>query len=493
MSTESRPDFFHDTPLRPRGIEDECTLQVETPPSLTGNRALGRYAFTIHTIDDFSDIHWLHNGGKVYYEQDLVNLTYTEEGEEIVDVERNTLEYASPEVLSGRDAAVYAAAGMQILHEAAREIAPDMRHPLYNRSAYVKVLDKDGTPLLFPDSTGHHETYATPLFREVIGGSGAQLALLSYLATRPIWAGAGIVTDTGFQLAQKVYAMRYALFDVDNVTHGRKTAFIGDKAGRGEANVEIRSGDGNMSFWVNQTKSAYTSLVLRLIEHCKFPAEAVIYDDETLVLTARQASADPNKPLPFVAEVDTAVTQQICIAQAALDFALDHPVPDEEYIAAYDVLETCKAIRTWGESPDAIELLAPRLDWAAKLQLMQQRLGIIGTNVTTSNLDAVQIDLLWEAVGKNSLSAKHYADHGNLPPEHDLKRALTTPPKTRAMRRVHELQALGNARNELASVTWQTLGFRTSRESIDLGSVYDYKRPTQAPIDTTAPPSFDLK
>lgn len=459
-------DFFTDTPERIIGTETEYSVQQRHLLGLAYITALDPYALRVGAYEDYT---WLTNGSKLYVD-------FPDEADDAPD-ERHVssdgiLEVATGECLSASEAARHEKAGEYLVHAIAQEIVvPQQTFPAFKRTAFECVVNSDGEVLMDRASVGHHENYTTPLFGETIGNNDITAQMLSYLATRPIWAGAGLVTQEGYQLAQKVHGMHYGTDATSMIGHGDKRALMETKAERGSPNIEVRSGDGNMSLWAIRTKLAMTSLVLRLIEHEAFPKSAMITDNATRQQLALTASDNPNQELDFDDFYGSAVDHQSNIARAAMDFAATHDVPVDEQTAALDVLATCHHIREWGNDPDALEQLSDRVDWAAKLAFIRKKLGGQSRKLTAFNLDAVRLDLLWESLGPKSPSTMHYAKHGHVFDEKELQATLLTPPNTRAATRVSLLQDTDGPAIKYAG--WDNISFVDSRlKSLWLRSPY---------------------
>lgn len=445
---ESMNDFLTGTPERIIGTETETVVNATYLPDLERVHALDslRIPAGSRGLDE-----WLRTGGRLYYElQDADN---DDDWTSEYTPGKSVLEYATPECLGAEQAAVHEVAGMEVIHSVATEITGSSRYGAFKRSAYVKAKSGKET-LLTPDSLGHHENYSTPLFQETIGGQHITAKLVSYLATRAVWAGAGIVTKKGFHLAQKERGQLYSIENNFSLTHGSKSSFYANSITI-DPMVEIRSGDGNMSYWAIKTKLARTSLILRLLEHGEFPYEAVLQGKNAAQKAALQASANPNHPLPIKGQELTGVGHQLRIARAALDFANTHDVPAAELEAAYDVYQALSQIREIEHDPDALKAIEDRVDWAAKLAFIKRLLENSDSNVTSKSIRAVQGDLLWEEIGPRSYSQRHYASHHNLAPEDLLQKARIEPPSTRAARRVIDLQTYDP--RDVSAVRWDAI------------------------------------
>ncbi|MGB4767844.1 MAG: proteasome accessory factor PafA2 family protein [Candidatus Saccharimonas sp.] len=441
MRTFDGPDFLHDTPPRIMGSETEFTMQTRSMPDITQLRSLGTH--TLCTIDD--TYLWLDNGGLVYYDSAL-------------ERDEPVLEYATPECSSAGELCLYEKAGERLALQVAREIVGNKTsHPLYKRTAYRDVYDSTGIQRLFESSIGHHENYSTPLLCTLY----AHHALASYLATRPLWSGAGIVTPTGFQLSQRARAVSFLpQKHPDRVHHGLKTPIMYHN-GR----IEVRSGDGNMLPNAIRTKYAMTSLVLRLIEHEIFPDSAIYWDEYTTQAASETASAEPHeKPL---SSTPSAIQQQTLIARHALRFAENHPVPAEELAAARQVHMILQALSSTPSLITAAQNIGPITDWSAKLTRMHYTIGRSDwdhTRYTTESLPAVYHDLSWEEVGDNTPSTQI---EQLIPGEID--HALNHPPHTRAKVRTDHVRSLAL---DILGIQWNEISFKGDMPDLRFSSAY---------------------
>lgn len=439
--TYTAEDFLHDTPPRIMGSETEYTtdclpwdnnLELVLPSDIQAYREADQ--------DDGMDL-WLNNGSRLYIDAG------------------GLLEYATPEVTSAQDLLVYERSGERIVADLSKraiklcDYTPHASTGVYKRTGYDAV-QINGFAGLVPMSDGHHENYATPLVFSSPGESyesPARRALSSYLATRPVWSGAGIVTKKGYELSQKAAATDFDARAPGK--HGRKMAYRTNKEGGPIQRLELRLGEGSMSEWVILQKFALTSLVLRLIEHGKFPESLYVGKGDA---TAIMQQTSRMQPITTQGRFMTAATHQRLVAEHALDFAKQQTfVPVEEINAAKEVITACQAIDELDDGLRELGSISDRIDWAAKRELMYER-GIV--DVSTENLEAVKIDLKWEDVysarGIADLWYKKYGRQTRITPS-ALELARQEPPLTRALARTSLLKSLSST--QLRTIRWHKI------------------------------------
>lgn len=458
------PDFFHDTPLRPIGIETEYTIPIDQPPRLSHVSTLN--PLKLHGTPNLDEV-WLTNGDMIYLdtpESKTVRLRTTPD---------DILEYVTAECMEPATVAAHEKIGETIVELAARQMLYNagipFDFPAYKRTACDKITSPLGKLLLPPTSTGHHENYSTPLVMDPLQRS----QFLSYAIGRNIWAGAGIVTSQGYGLWQKAGGIS---FDPCNQginayrTHGEKMPLL-QKSQR----LELRMGDASMSPWVTEHKLAVTSLVLRLIEQGEFPSDYTVCDGECQAIIARNASLRPTGHSGVTGIDMTPLQHHRAILQAAYEFGSKRDVPSFEIKAVEEVLQVLDHIERFARDDAELKALAPILDWAAKLQFIQRVLGrssVCVEDYTSSNLDMVRLDLIWEAVAPNSPSVKHFAKTGNVVDPLLLKQAYAAPTNTRSGKRVAKVLDLQSKGHTIDAITWDGIIYDRGTKTVQLPSVY---------------------
>lgn len=422
-------DFLEDTPPRIMGSETEYNVR-HLDDKIDFQPYVAQQFYRTRSGDDGKNL-WLENGARLY-------LDYG-----------GLVEYATPESLSARDVTIHEKAGEIIV----REMANRMRgktNPACKRSGYDNVFVDDNLEIE-KITAGHHENYATPLYSRADQGwenYPTDRGLSAYLATRAVWAGSGIVGQNGYALSQKQNLIHFEEHS-KQAGSGIKSAYI-IHSSEDFNRLEVRLGDGNMSDWAIQQKYALTSLVLRLIEHGDFPEYLYLNDSGTNTFTRTSF----NQPIATIHRYMLPATHQRMIAEAGLRFATAHPnVPEEEIDAAIEVIEACEAIETIGENFENAYELAGRVDWAAKLAYLREK--NIGS-LSTANLDAVMLDLLWEDIAAGGAARTWYEDRQEGEPvtPEQLALASIAPPITRALARTAALAELSNYPN---SIDWDRI------------------------------------
>lgn len=436
------------------GSETEFTTRFTSFGTGLPSRVEPRLVAHISPVD-FDNL-WLKNGGRVY--KDYGGL----------------IEYATPECLNARSVALYEKAGESIVATVGDEIetgkeppseAMDfVKSPVYKRTGYADVLI-DEEPVLTPMSAGHHENYYFGLTLDDLTSSHVAMQFLrTYLATRIVWSGTGLVKPEGFSISQKADAINF--HSSSRTEHGNKAALDYHPGQR----LEVRTGEGNMSTWAIIQKFALTSLVLRLIEHGRIPHH-VLLDEKSENHSYRLAAAMPQAALPASGGALSALEIQIDIAQAGLDFAEVHDtVPREEVHAAQTVIDTCYDIDAILSGNKDLSAVSDRVDWAGKLDSMREH-GIELAQVSSKNLKAVAYDLAWEDVSPYSISNRWYSKRQTTPfTKSDVRRAAATPPPTRAKKRV---QAISLRDPDQQIVDWDTIHHKDLHIDLRLIDPYD--------------------
>ena len=438
-------DFIHNTPPRIMGSETEYTMQQEC---ITRNTkvldSLNPAKFLCKFSPDSENSIWLKNGARLYVDYG------------------DLCEYATPESTTAHEVCAHERAGEITVQQVTTTSNPG-NDKVYKRTGYDDVYGDDGTQILSSNSAGHHENYYTPL-AQTTEKLYAISALHSYLATRPIWSGAGMVGEFGYLISQKADAINYESKS-NAVDHGNK---MPHRLGANNR-LEIRTGEGNMSDWAIIQKFAMTSLILRLIEHGRFPHHLIPRTRQTEpTQLMRYLSYNPSASFQIGDYEMTAAQHQKQLAEHAYDFAMEHitDIPVEEVTAAEEVLEACRQIDLVHDHSLPLHAIADRIDWAAKLLFLHDK-GIYDSQIKSANLDAVMFDLRWEDISKRGISRLWYAKYQKplLKPA-EINRAEYTPPATRAATRVKLVREAIDRCERTSLVDWNTIELGSGLRSL---------------------------
>lgn len=444
MKTEYTPeDYCNSAPPRAFGSETEYT-HSGSDRQLTSGIAL---------VDGIANLpYYLSNG------RDIANsITMRNGGELYIDM-GDLLEYATPECSTPEELVLQERAGEEItlgvakLLGAAALLPEDEPLLLFKRTGYSKIYDANDNVILEKMSTGHHENYTTSAFKSFVSDSPFDTdssyqftELASYLASRPIWAGAGMVSRYDYSLSQKQTMIDFASYS-DKTVDGEKSPirFHSER-------LEVRSGDGNISEWAIRMKYALTSLVLRLIEHDAFPSGLVLKNP---TLHSNILAENPAVRVPTMSgEMISGIQHQSRIIDAAYEALSprNHILPYEERaVEQFDAFKKdfastsigAKDVDAEAEVDVDVTAIADRVDWATKLYVMQKK-GIHYKDIRGLNMHALAADLRYEQVSAHNGGRQLQKKLGQTMLEATaIKDAMTTPPRTRAMRRV---QAIGRS------------------------------------------------
>lgn len=343
-------------------------------------------------------------------------------------VDHSHPEYSSPEVDTPRDAVLYDLAGDRVgaaivstLQATAEATGLEPVH-LYKNNTDGKSA-----------SYGSHENYTIP---RQIDDDALNAALLPFFASRQVICGAGRVgigrdgEVPGFQISQRAdfferlvgleTTVRRPIVNTRDEPHADDTKY---------RRLHVIIGDANLAHWSQLLKFGTTSLVLRLVEqglapHLELydPVEALhlISHDPTLAEAVRTRDG---RSL-------TGIQIQRLFLEAAEAMEDDGPgAPDAD---------TAEILSMWRETLDALETdpmsLADRLDWVAKLQLLESyraRGGLAWDDAKLAVIDVQYHDIRPEKGLYHRLEAAGRLRR--LFTEEQIDAAMWTPPaRTRA-------------------------------------------------------------
>jgi proteasome accessory factor A len=293
---------------------------------------------------------FLRNGGRLY-------------------LDMGHLEYSSPECRSVRDAVAYESAGDIILQEALMQMEVD------NCVAFIKNNIDHHTGATF----GCHENYL--MRRDVQFHPTLLGTLLSFLATRQIFTGAGRVGQASplafdfdpprqsgpveFQISQRadhIVNDIYQWVQFNRAIINARDEPLADY--RKYRRLHLLIGDSNMAPFACMLKLGTTSLVLNLLEQGRLPEDVILRDP---VLATRQISHDGTGR--GAAQLDDGRTR------GALDIQWDFYEAIETQFGGEDE-ETDWILENWRFTLDALatkpELLIGGVDWISKKWMLER-------------------------------------------------------------------------------------------------------------------------
>ncbi len=377
-------------------------------------------------------------------------------------------EYSTPEVTNPRDVVLWDKAGERVMAEAARRAAriPGTQ-PI---QLYKNNTDGKGA------SYGAHENYLmdrrTP-FIEIIRG------LVPFFVTRQVFAGAGRVgigtegRTHGFQLSSRA--------DFFEVEVGLETTLkrpIINTRDEPHANpdeyrrLHVIIGDANLAELSTYLKVGTTSLVLAMIEARALTEDLSI---EEPVAALQAISHDPSLT-SLVRLRDgrrmTAIDVQRAYLDQAVRFVERGGETDEQ---------TADVLRRWAEVLDVLAddplRLADRLDWPAKLRLLEGYRARDGLAWGDSRLQLV--DLQYSDVRPDKGLYHRLVARGSMQrllTDDEVTRAMVTPPgDTRAFFRG---ECLRRFPAQVAAASWDSVVFDLGRENL-------VRIPTMEPLKGT--------
>ncbi|WP_073419845.1 depupylase/deamidase Dop [Geodermatophilus nigrescens] len=377
-------------------------------------------------------------------------------------------EYSTPEVTNPRDIVLWDKAGERVMAEAARRAAriPGTQ-PI---QLYKNNTDGKGA------SYGAHENYLmdrrTP-FIEIIRG------LVPFFVTRQVFAGAGRVgigtegRTQGFQISQRA--------DFFEVEVGLETTLkrpIINTRDEPHANpdeyrrLHVIIGDANLAELSTYLKVGTTALVLDMIEARALTEDLSI---EEPVAALQAVSHDPS--LTHLVRLRngrrmTAVDVQRAYLDQAVAFVERSGGADEQ---------TADVLRRWAEVLDDLAVdpmrLADRLDWPAKLRLLEGYRSRDGLGWGDSRLHLV--DLQYSDVRPDKGLYHRLVARGSMQrllTDDEVTRAMVTPPSdTRAFFRG---ECLRRFPAQVAAASWDSVVFDLGRENL-------VRIPTMEPLKGT--------
>ena len=359
-------------------------------------------------------------------------------------------EYSTPECLSLADLVAHDRAGEQILLQCARAYE--------ERSGRKVRLYKNNTDFQGA-SYGTHENYLG--LREVPFERYAE-ALLTFLPTRIVYAGSGRAgsdrqREPAFRLSQRAEFFAEPM-GIDTL-YRRPIVNTRDEPHADPARwrrIHVIAGDANMQPFATALKVGATSLVLELVEE-RWECPMRLADP---VLAIESISRDETYRWN-VELADGRVVGALAVQREFLSAAAEHfggrDAQTDWVLGEWD--------RTLGMLEQDPSLLADRLDWPAKLQLMRTFMDSEGVEwgsdrVVAADLEYHNLDpeegLYWVLETEQMVSEERVAEATGRPPA-----------DTRAFIRGMCVQRFGEA---MRDVTWSgiTLDDGSQSKRLDL-------------------------
>ena len=367
-------------------------------------------------------------------------------------------EYSAPECTDPMDAVIWDKAGERVMEAAARHVASVPGAA--KLQLYKNNVDNKGA------SYGSHENYLmsrqTP-FSAVIAG------LTPFLVSRQVITGSGRVgigpsgDEPGFQLSQR---SDYIEVEVGLETTLKRGIINTRDEPHADADkyrrLHVIIGDATLAEYSTYLKCGTTALVLSMIE------DGVRFDDLRLlepVRSVHRISHDPT--LKTVVELsDGRKMTALDMQHAYLERAWKHEETSQD--GEIDPM-TREVLDTWQQVLDDLGTdplrCADRLDWVAKLNLLQgyqQR-----DNLPWDSPKLHLIDLQYADVRQAKGLYNRLVSRGSikrLVSEEDVRAAVTAPPEdTRAYFRGRCLERYPG---EVAAASWDSVIFDLGRESL---------------------------
>jgi Pup amidohydrolase len=367
-------------------------------------------------------------------------------------------EFSAPEVTTPRGAVIWDKAGERVMEDAAERAATV---PGTGRiQLYKNNIDGKGA------SYGSHENYLcarqTP-FPSIITG------LTPFFVSRQVLTGAGRVglgasgDEPGYQLSQRA---DYIEVEVGLETTLKRGIINTRDEPHADADkyrrLHVIIGDANLSEYSTFLKVGTTALVLSMIE------DGIRFDDLRLlepVRSVHRISHDPT--LQTTVELANGTTMTALELQRQyFERAWKH----EEESQGGEVDEmTREVLDIWGQALDDLEQdpmrCADRLDWVAKLKLLQSYRD--RDNLPWDSPKLSLIDLQYSDVRQAKGLYNRLVTRGSikrLVSEDDVRAAVTEPPEdTRAYFRGRCLERYPT---EVAAASWDSVIFDLGRESL---------------------------
>ncbi len=373
-------------------------------------------------------------------------------------------EYSTPECTNPRQLVAFERAGERILAESLRALARARGGEKF--LIYKNNTDGKG------NSYGYHENY---LLSRSVSFDRIVRALLPFLVTRQIYAGAGKVgAENQTQPVEYQISQRSDFFEclVDlNTMVKRPIINTRDEPHADPAKyrrLHVIVGDANMAELSTYLKVGTTSIILEMLEAgAEFPNLEL--EDPVRAIKEVSRDLDMKGTLKLV---DGRVTTAIGVQRAYLKMALD-------FFACHELTQVTKDVLVrWEEVLDRLEenpvTLGRELDWVAKREMIRsymERKGCGWDDPRVMLLDLQYHDLRPDKGLYYTLERSNLIDR--LVQESEIEQAVHTPPTgTRAYFRGHCLKKFSK---QVYAASWTSVLF-------DVGNTTIKKIPLMEPL-----------
>jgi len=416
-------DFAHGMPPRAFGTEVEFTHPAHIK-SFVSQQNLSR------KLVRYIDPQYLVSSGR----DERISAVISTGGELYLD---STVEYATPECRNPQELVLHERAGEQITIDTIDRIAVAARFPrqdISKRSGYPDMTVGDKK---FVESTiGYHENYTSMnVFSPIVSPKERTDAmrqdvnarcLSDFLVLRKLIDGAGMVADGHYSLTQKPKRVNYTYYQPNpNNEHWGQEPFRVHGC-----RLEIRSGENSKSDWATEFTVGLTSLVVRLVEHDKYPQHLLLNEPNVAL------HALARDPLSYVKLESGVQMKAVDILRDIVDEAYQlgrnyDEFPEFEERAALDFLKFYDDLHKISLPDNDTKALADRINWAGRYDYFNRR-GITHDSFQNVTYEMVRQDLAWDRLGDRDIARIYFSKLG----ETALKVDIPGPPETRARPRV---------------------------------------------------------
>lgn len=362
-------------------------------------------------------------------------------------------EYSSPEVTNPLDAVRWDAAGDLVALAALRRIEAADDVPTIN--LYKNNTDNKSV------SYGSHENYLMPRsvpFSAIVSG------LTPFFATRAIMCGAGRVglgqngSQAGFQISQRAdffeaevgleTTIRRPIINTRDEPHATQSKY---------RRLHVIVGDANLAQFSNFLKFGTTAIVLDMIEHGTAPQLPLADPLATMHAVSHDWQFRQRYPLK-----DGRSLSAVEIQRVFLDAAKEHAAANGSGHPVTGDGQTRRVLELWEDVLDQLGrdpmVLADRLEWVAKLRLLQQYRSRDGMEWDDPRLGL--IDLQWSDVRPEKGLYYRLLQRGHMQrllSDEDIAAAVDQPPNdTRAYFRGRCIQQFAN---HVVGASWDSVIF----------------------------------